>query len=112
MASFSIRITGNTGDIAAKIEKKKQQITAVLAKTAADCQALAQQNAPVDTGFLKNSIHMIKVDETHYMVVVGASYAWFVELGTHKMHAQPFLMPAFVTTSKQALALLQKVAAA
>lgn len=113
MASFTIRITGNpTASIQAAIEKKKQQINAVMAKTAFDCQALAQQHCPVDTGFMKNSIHVVKVNETHYMVVVGASYAWFVELGTHKMRAQPFLMPAFVTTSKQAKAILQKVAAA
>lgn len=110
MASFQIKITGNPGaSIQVALEKKKQQIAAVLAKSAFDCQARAQQNAPVDTGFLKNSVHTIKVDETHYIVVVGASYGIFVELGTHKQRAQPFLFPAFVTTSKQARAILQKI---
>lgn len=110
MASFQIKITGNPGaSIQAAMEKKKQQIAAVLAKSAFDCQALAQQNAPVDTGFLKASIHTVKIDETHYLVVVGAYYSWFVELGTHKQRAQPFLFPAFATTSKQARAILQKI---
>lgn len=113
MASFQIKITGNPGaSIQAALEKKKQQIAAVLAKSAFDCQARAQQNAPVDTGFLKNSIHTVKIDETHYLVVVGASYGIFQELGTHKMPAHPFLLPAFVVTRKQALAILQKIASA
>ena len=62
----------------------------------------AQDLAPVDTGNLKSSLdHQAESNDTE---IVGASngkapykdveYAKFVELGTHKMHAQPFLRPA------------------
>lgn len=113
MASFQIRLTGNPGQsVQAYIDRKKTQIDLAMNKLANDCQARAQQNAPVDTGFLKNSIHTVKIGDAHYQVVVGAYYGIFVELGTHKMGAQPFLFPAFVTTRKQALVILQAIAKA
>jgi HK97 gp10 family phage protein len=54
------------------------------------------QNAPVDTGALKASI----VSESHmegdltFIVQDGVTYGVFQELGTSKMAAQPFLVPA------------------
>jgi len=62
----------------------------------------AQDLAPVDTGNLKSSLdHQEESNDTE---IVGASnekapykdvdYAICVELGTHRMHAQPFLRPA------------------
>lgn len=53
----------------------------------------AQANAPVDTGELRASIHTEKTDNG-LAVVVGAAYGAFVELGTSKMAAQPYLGPA------------------
>lgn len=56
----------------------------------------AASNAPVDTGALKNSItsesHM--TGEMTFTVKDGVSYGVFQELGTHKMAAHPFLVPA------------------
>jgi HK97 gp10 family phage protein len=70
----------------------------------------SQYMVPVDTGDLKASGHMI-VGELLAAVVYGDGsqtdkiydygdyqadgYAWFQELGTTKMAAQPFLYPAF-----------------
>lgn len=118
MASFQIKLTGNPGQsVQAYIDRKKQQIDLAMNKLANNCQARAQQNAPVDTGFLKNSIHVVKIGDAHYQVVVGASYGIFIELGHHTrsgswVEARPFLLPAFVTTSKQAVAILQAIAKA
>jgi HK97 gp10 family phage protein len=54
------------------------------------------QNAPVDTGALRNSI----TSESHleedllYIVQDGVEYGIFQELGTSKMAAHPFIIPA------------------
>lgn len=54
----------------------------------------AKQNAPVLTGFLRNSIKAEKFTEGIYRVNVWAKYGAFVELGTRKMSARPYLVPA------------------
>lgn len=68
-------------------------------KTAHDIAADAKSFAPVDTGNLKNSIG---TDATaiggggNYEAVIGptASYGVFLETGTSRMAAQPFMGPA------------------
>lgn len=56
----------------------------------------AAQNAPVDTGALRNSItsESQMTGELQFTVQDGVEYGIFVELGTSKMAAQPFLIPA------------------
>jgi len=53
----------------------------------------ARMDVPVDTGALKASIYRRVSGNTGY---VGSSmpYAGFVEMGTRKMRAQPYLRPA------------------
>jgi HK97 gp10 family phage protein len=55
--------------------------------------------APVDTGFLRNSITSNGEGLLTYSVKVGAEYGIHVEYGTWKMSAQPYLRPA-VTFAK------------
>jgi len=69
---------------------------------------ISQGIVPVDTGALKESGHVDTVDvaiiaEVSYQVVYNAptkdqttwkSYALFLEKGTSKMSAQPYLVPA------------------
>ncbi len=54
----------------------------------------AQQKCPVDTGTLKNSIKKDKTGNKEYTISANTNYAIFIELGTKKMQAQPFLKPA------------------
>jgi HK97 gp10 family phage protein len=56
----------------------------------------AKERCPVDTGRLRNSI-AVDLDEDRLSGGVGTDveYAPFVEHGTSKMAAQPFLFPAF-----------------
>ncbi|MFZ5688673.1 MAG: HK97-gp10 family putative phage morphogenesis protein [Bacillota bacterium] len=58
----------------------------------------AKQNTPVDTGRLRASItHRLSGAGTERVVVeigTATEYAPFVEFGTTKMTAQPFLNPA------------------
>lgn len=87
-------------------------------KAAFDIEGGGKVNAAVDTGFMKASIYTVTHDESSYgqgtagnagallpevehpasdleaFVAVGASYGIYVELGTHKMPAQPYLTPA------------------
>lgn len=84
-----------------------------VAKAALDCEAKAKQNAPVDTGYMRNSVYAVTplssdyhsgdkslpevdkpADDLTAIVAVGASYSDFVEHGTRFMPAQPFLTPA------------------
>lgn len=55
------------------------------------------------TGATKRSISVnsSKVGRFKYKVAPGTSYAAYVELGTRKMSAQPFIKPAFDEQKKQ-----------
>lgn len=52
--------------------------------------------APVKTGNLKNSLtaNIERVSEAHYTVSDGTDYGIYQELGTNKMAAHPFMIPA------------------
>jgi hypothetical protein len=99
------------------IEKLHQARSKIIRKTVLDVEAGAKLSAPVKTGLLKSSIYGITADYSGYralgalagqalfpevakpaegrgLVVVGARYAIFVELGTIHMSASPFLTPA------------------
>ncbi len=62
----------------------------------------AENNCPVDTGFLRSTVF---VQEAGNDVEIGfeARYASYVEFGTYKMAAQPFLRPAFDEAELEAL---------
>lgn len=62
--------------------------------TARHLQVRARQLAPVDTGFLRNSIEVLKTGDLSAVVFVGAEYGVYVEFGTRRMRAQPFFTPA------------------
>lgn len=66
----------------------------------------AKANVPVDTGDLKKSLKVraMRKRRHRYGVMVATSEGWFegeqfyggfIEFGTHKMAAQPFVRPAF-----------------
>lgn len=85
-------------------------IAAVVSKAALDVQAQAASNAPVRTGFLKNSIHIENGDDDlSKNVVVGANYGIYVEMGTRYMAAQPYFYPAVETVRPQFEAALSKI---
>lgn len=80
----------------------RQEVAALVEKTGDDIVSTAKSIVAVRTGFLRDSIEMQM--ERHgnasfgrivAVIRVKASYGKFVELGTRKMAAQPFLVPAF-----------------
>ncbi|MDQ3760977.1 MAG: HK97 gp10 family phage protein [Actinomycetota bacterium] len=69
-------------------------IERMLASLASDIVDDAQRAAPVDTGELRDSIHAQPVQGRTVRIVAAADHATYVELGTSRMNAQPFLRPA------------------
>lgn len=74
--------------------RARRLLSAVVRKAAADVEAGAKVRAPVDTGALRNSIQAQEVSPLVSQVAVGVEYGVYVEYGTHKASAQPYLNPA------------------
>ena len=80
----------------------------VLSKAALLVERSAKQFVPVQTGTLKRSItHEFRGKHT---VAVGSNveYAPYVELGTSKMTAKPYLRPALEANRKEIRKLLKQ----
>jgi HK97 gp10 family phage protein len=98
MGSFSLRIVSDT--VTPKLIKAvpliQQGIVDGLEMAGADMEAQAKDIVPVDTGFLQSTIYH-NVDPASLTLELGATadYAAYVELGTRRMAAQPYIRPAF-----------------
>jgi HK97 gp10 family phage protein len=94
--------------IAAAMPEKTSQ---VVRKAAFDIEGQAKNRAPVDTGALKNSISTEFEDNGLTGIIAPhVEYATFVEFGTKRMSAQPYMTPAaeavapaFISAMKQML---------
>ena len=77
--------------------------------TAAEILSGARTRVPVQTGYLKNTGHLRFEDGGMSCVIAfSANYAAYVELGTSRRGATPYLKPAFdaaIPGFKKALAL-------
>jgi HK97 gp10 family phage protein len=86
----------------------------IVRKAAHDVEAYAKQYVPVDTGFLKNSIHTVITANKWRVyaaeIVADANYAGFVEHGTSRMAPQPYLQPALDRVMPGFLAALESIA--
>ena len=84
-------------DLAAAPLKAQRRATTALGKAVKDIEATAKTLAPVDTGFLRPSISSdVTVQGTTIRGEVGptANYGAYVEGGTRRQRAQPYLRPA------------------
>ena len=87
----------NDQDMMVLFESEDGAVAKELVKIALKVEAGAKRRCPVDTGRLRSSItHELRVDAEGLHAVVGTDveYAAYVEFGTSRMHAQPFLRPA------------------
>lgn len=69
----------------------------LLAKAAVKIERSAKRACAVDTGRLRSSVaHELGRDERGLVARIGTdvTYGIYVELGTRRMRAQPFLRPA------------------
>lgn len=97
-ANDTAALVAFSGDLTRASITAGARVHALVVKTAHDIQATAQRLAPVDTGFLRSSIGVDISGAGHTVTAVvapTADYAAYVELGTSRAAAQPFMQPAF-----------------
>lgn len=75
--------------------KMRKAIKELVGKTALNIQLGAKRRCPVRTGALRNSITVDFYGTMSAEIGPHMPYAPYVEFGTRKMAAQPFLFPAF-----------------
>ena len=67
----------------------------------------AKALCPVDTGRLRNSITHVQLDAHHEAIGTNVEYGRYVELGTSRADAQPFLVPAASEHSSEYRAIMR-----
>jgi HK97 gp10 family phage protein len=73
----------------------KTALRVVIKATALNVQSGARRRTPVDTGRLRNSVtHELTPDGLSARIGTNVEYAPFVEFGTRRARAQPYLFPA------------------
>jgi HK97 gp10 family phage protein len=106
MPAWGIAITEDTftPKLAGLTARMRENIVGNLDAVGAEIAAHARQIVPVRTGFLRDSIfHDIVESDLNLMVGATAPYASYVENGTWKMRARPFLRPSFDAAQQQIL---------
>lgn len=88
---MSVTFTSHAASVLTAEEKARSQALEIIGGKA---ETYAKKICPVDTGNLRNSITHQRYDENTEVVGSNVEYAPYVELGTHKMKARPFLRPA------------------
>jgi HK97 gp10 family phage protein len=78
-------------------QEVQEEVKELVETTGFKVKADAQRLVPVDTGHLRRSIKA-KVTNGGYTTTIGTNvdYSIFVEFGTSKKDARPFLIPAYV----------------
>ncbi len=95
MAGVEVRGTGNVlANMAKVLISISKSVENEVEQAAFSVEREAKIICPVDTGRLRASITADKKDELHYEVGTNVEYAGYVEFGTKKMAAQPYLGPA------------------
>lgn len=111
-----LTVTGSKETAAALAQLAKDLFDTTVPKVLQDAAdtfvGKAQQNAPVDTGNLRDNITVEEVSETHAVVTSGAEYSIFVEEGTSKMSPQPFMQPALAEMENEFPAMMIKAVTA
>lgn len=92
MAKIDVKITDNTAAVQGGIQSA---IARALMRIGMQAEGYAKDLCPVDTGNLRNSITHTE-DKKYSYIGTDVEYGKYVELGTRRAHAQPFLKPAAV----------------
>lgn len=87
----------------------KKEVGGAIYESALRIAKQAQNNAPVDTGFMKQNIQASHPSLLLVRIDSFAGYSWYVEHGTRKMKAQPFLYPAFENEIPRLTAILKSI---
>lgn len=88
MSDFAFK--DNSAEVLSALENAVKLGLEAIGMTA---EGYAKEKAPVNTGRLRNSVSHVSDSEAAY-IGTNVEYAPYVELGTVKMGARPFLKPA------------------
>lgn len=129
-------MTGWKSRIPALLKRERQEVDRIIREAAFEVEGLAKLAAPVDTGLLRASVYTVTsrssnraeadanaqqiapgvdlgmeptAQEMTAVVTVGAEYGIYVELGSEKMGARPYLGPALEQVSQRLGAELRRV---
>jgi len=92
MATVEVRLdTRRLEQIANGLNSDVDSVLGILAH---QVEGISKALAPVDTGALKSSLNTRRIKQNEWRVQDGVEYGIYQELGTSKMAAQPFLVPA------------------
>lgn len=101
-----VRITDNSDEV---LKALGEQLGIALEAVGLKAEGYAKRLAPVDTGRLRNSItHAVDMDEDKVYIGTNVEYAPYVEMGTVKTAAQPFLQPAAQDHADEYMKLAEK----
>lgn len=90
--AIDVKITDNSEEFLSALPEQIEQALTAIGLTA---ESYAKRDCPVDTGRLRNSItNAVRTDEKAVYIGTNVEYAAFVELGTSRMKARPYLKPA------------------
>jgi HK97 gp10 family phage protein len=90
--AIDVKITDNSGEFLDALSEQIEQALTAIGLTA---ESYAKRDCPVDTGRLRNSItNAVRTDEKAVYIGSNVEYAAYVELGTTRMKARPYLKPA------------------
>lgn len=87
---FDFSVEDHSAEVIAEMLEKKRLALEEIGLVA---EGYAKRLCPVDTGRLRNSITHTHDDEAAY-IGTNVEYAPYVEFGTRRQTAQPFLRPA------------------
>lgn len=101
---MNVVFTSNKDEVLSAVD---QAIVRGLEICGGKAESYAKELCPVDTGRLRNSISHAQMDEKAEVIGSNVEYAPFVELGTRKMAAKPYLRPAAENHSTEYKAILE-----
>lgn len=92
MANIEVVFESHLGEL---LNALPEQIEAALTAIGMVAETHAKEECPVDTGRLRNSIsHDTDLAANAAIIGSNVEYAAYVELGTSRMRARPYLRPA------------------
>ena len=99
----------DTTKLDALIKQAPEKARNIVARTALAVEGKAKDLAPYEFGALMNSITTKPVGPFTYWVHDGVEYGIYQELGTSRMAAQPFMVPAVEQVSKDFERMLSEI---
>lgn len=101
---MEVKITDNSDKALEELQRKMEM---ALIAIGAAAESHAKDYCPVDTGRLRNSISN-EHDEDSAYIGTNVEYAAYVELGTSRRKAKPYLKPAVTQHTAEYKALAEE----